>query len=299
MAMQVLQALEDGRILIADGAWGTELDARGLPRGAAPETWVLDNPEAVLDVGACYAEVGPDILMTDTLGGTRIKLARVGLADRVEEVNRRAVELSKQAADGRMPVFASVGPTGEFMAPLGTISEDDMVEVFAEQIAALIAGGADGFVLDTMIDVHEAKAALLAAKEQTDLPVVASMTFDRGARGYATIMGVRPGQAAEELQAAGAEIVGSNCGHGIREMIDVIALMAPATDLPLWAKPNAGIPRLVEGRAVFDETPEEFVAHFGALVEAGARVVGGCCGSTPGHIRALVAARDASANLRG
>jgi len=291
--MDVLQALSEGQILIADGAWGTQLDVRGLPRGAAPETWVLDNPQAVLDVGRSYAAVGPDILMTNTLGGTRIKLARIGLADRVEEVNRHAVELSQQAADGRMPVWASVGSTGEFLAPLGTVTEDEMTEVFAEQVAALLAGGAEGFVIESMIDLGEAQAALRAAKQHSDLPAVVSMTFEKGARGYATIMGVRPEQAAEELQAAGADIVGSNCGHGVREMVEVIALMGPATDLPLWAKPNAGMPKLIDGRTVFDETPEEFVAHFDALVAAGARVVGGCCGTTPEHIRALVHARDA------
>ena len=291
--MDVLQALSEGRILIADGAWGTQLDVRGLPRGAAPETWVLDNPQAVLDVGRSYAAVGPDILMTNTLGGTRIKLARIGLADRVEEVNRHAVELSQQAADGRMPVWASVGSTGEFLAPLGTVTEDEMTEVFAEQVAALLAGGAEGFVIESMIDLGEAQAALRAAKQHSDLPAVVSMTFEKGARGYATIMGVRPEQAAEELQAAGADIVGSNCGHGVREMVEVIALMGPATDLPLWAKPNAGMPKLIDGRTVFDETPEEFVGHFDALVAAGARVVGGCCGTTPEHIRALVHARDA------
>ncbi|MGD9496091.1 MAG: homocysteine S-methyltransferase family protein [Armatimonadota bacterium] len=290
--MDVLQALREDRILIADGAWGTQLSVRGLPRGAPPEQWVLDEPNALLDIGEAYAAVGPDILTTSTMGGSRIKLARAGLADHVDEINRRAVELSKRAGDGRIPVFASVGPTGEFMAPLGTISEAEMVEVFAEQIAALIAGGADALLIETMFDLGEAKAALRAAKQQSDLPAVACMTFDKGARGYATMMGVRPEQAAQELQAAGADIVGSNCGRGMREMVEVIALMAPETDLPLWAKPNAGIPTVVDGRAVFDETPAEFAAHFGALVEAGARVIGGCCGTTPEHIRALVQARD-------
>jgi len=296
--MDILRKLPQGRVLIADGAWGTQLDARELPGdrgrspGQAPETWVLDNPQAVREVGRAYADVGPDILMTNTLGGSRIKLERIGLGEHIAEVNRRAVELSKQAAEGRMPVFASVGPTGEFMAPLGTISEAEMVRVFAEQIAALLAGGADGFVIETMIDLGETKAALRAARQQCDLPVVTSMTFEKGARGFATVMGVRPEQAAEELQAAGADIVGSNCGHGIEEMVEVIALMRPATDLPLWAKPNAGMPKLVDGRTIFDETPDEMVAHFEALAVAGAQVIGGCCGTTPDHIRALVEARD-------
>jgi len=296
--MAGLQELGDGHILIADGAWGTLLDAlslrdgHGPSRGAPPEQWVLDEPEAVLDIGRSYAAVGPDILMTNTMGGSRIKLARAGLADRVEEINRRAVELSVEAAGGRIPVFASVGPTGEFMAPLGDIGEAEMVAAFAEQIAALLAGGANGIVIETMFDLRETKAALRAARDQSEVPVVASMTFDKGRSGYATIMGVPPEQAAEELQAAGADIVGSNCGHGMENMVEVIALMRPATDLPLWAKPNAGMPRLHAGQAVFEETPEDMVAHFGKLVAAGAHVIGGCCGTTPEHIRALIDARD-------
>ncbi|MGC9319002.1 MAG: homocysteine S-methyltransferase family protein [Armatimonadota bacterium] len=290
--MDVLERLNQGRILVADGAWGTQLDARGLPRGEPPEKWVLQRPEAVLEVGRGYAECGPDILMTVTMNGSPIALARAGLAEHVDEINRRAVELSMQAAAGRMPVFASVGPTGEFMEPLGEISEGEMVAAFAEQMAALLAAGADGIVIETMFDLGEAKAALRAANEHRAVPVVASMTFDRGKRGYATIMGVSPRQAAEELQAAGADVVGSNCGHGIEQAIEVIRLMRSATDTPLWCKPNAGIPRLQAGEAVFEETPEQMASHFEELVEAGAQVIGGCCGTTPKHIRALVRARD-------
>ncbi|MEA3403460.1 MAG: homocysteine S-methyltransferase family protein [Armatimonadota bacterium] len=290
--MDVLEQLNRGRILISDGAWGTELDARGLPAGEPPERWVLDNPNAVLDLARAYAESGPDILMTPTMGGTRITLARAGLADHVEQINRRALELSKQAAAGPMPVFASVGPTGEFMEPLGEVSEAEMVAAFAEQMRVLIAAGADGIVIETMFDLDETRAALRAVNEHSDVPVVVSMTFDKGQRGYATIMGVSPQQAAEELQAAGADVVGSNCGHGIAEAIEVTRLMRPATDLPLWCKPNAGMPRLEAGQAVFDQTPEEMASHFGELVAAGAQVIGGCCGTTPEHIRALIQARD-------
>ncbi|MGD9496092.1 MAG: homocysteine S-methyltransferase family protein [Armatimonadota bacterium] len=287
------QLLAEEKVVIADGAWGTQLAERGLQPGECPESWVLQQPDAVREVAAAYVAAGAQIVLTDTFGGSRLKLAKVGLGDRVEEINRVAAELSKDAAGEGALVFASVGPTGEFMAPLGLVREEEMVEIFAEQIRALVAGGADGILLETMTDLGEVKAGIRAAKENSDGPVVASMTFDRGAKGYATMMGVRPEQAAQELQAAGADIVGSNCGHGIENMVEVIALMAPGTDLPLWAKPNAGMPRLVNGRTVFDETPAEFAAHFGALVEAGARVIGGCCGTTPEHIRALVQARAA------
>ncbi len=285
--------LREREVLIADGAWGTQLAERGLEPGEPPESWVLSRPDEVRDVAARYVEAGAEIVLTNTFGGSRLKLARGGLDESVAELNRRAVELSKEAADGRALVFASVGPTGEFMAPLGTISEEEMVAVFAEQIAAMVEGGTDGILIETMTDLDETKAALAAAKARFDGPVVTSMTFDRGPAGYATMMGVTPQQAAKELQEAGADVVGSNCGHGIENIVEVARLMRPATDLPLWCKPNAGLPRLVDGRTVFDETPEQMVAHFGELVEAGAQIIGGCCGTTPNHIRALVAARDA------
>jgi len=289
------ELLAEKSVVIADGAWGTQLAERGLEPGEAPEAWVLTQPDAVRDVAAAYVASGAEIVLTNTFGGSRLKLAKAGLEDEAEEINRVATELSKDAAEGRALVFASIGPTGEFMQPLGLVTEDEMVAAFAEQVQAMSAGGTDGILVETMTDLGEAKAALRAAKEHFDGPVVVSMTFDKGLKGYATMMGVRPEQAAEELQAAGADIVGSNCGHGIENMVEVIELMAPATDLPMWAKPNAGMPKLVAGRTVFDETPEEMAAHFEALVAAGARIIGGCCGTTPDHIRALVDARDAMA----
>ncbi|NLO07220.1 MAG: methionine synthase [candidate division WS1 bacterium] len=286
------QLLSDRRVIIADGAWGTQLSERGLQPGEAPESWVLIQPDAVREVANAYVCAGAEIVLTDTFGGSRFKLAKVGFADDAEQINRRAAELSKDAAGDSALVFASVGPTGEFMQPLGLVSEEEMVEVFAEQIAALQAGGADGILIETMTDLGEAKAALQAAKNVFSGPVVVSMTFDKGPKGYATMMGVRPEQAAEELQGAGADVVGSNCGHGIENMVEVIRLMDGATDLPLWAKPNAGLPQLVGGKTIFTQTPEETAAHFGELVEAGARIIGGCCGTTPEHIRALVQARE-------
>ena len=289
------QLLDNGRIAIADGAWGTQLSERGLQPGEVPESWVLHQPDAVREVAQSYVEAGAEIVLTNTFGGNRLKLEKCHMADHADEINRRAVELSKDAAGDDALVFTSVGPTGEFMQPLGLISEEEMVAVFAEQVAAIVAGGTDGILVETMTDLGEAKAALQAARNGFDGPVVVSMTFDKGPKGYATMMGVTPEQAAAELQEAGANIVGSNCGHGIENMIEVIALMAPATDLPLWAKPNAGMPQLVDGQTVFTQTPEETAAHFGALVEAGARIIGGCCGTTPDHIRALVEAREAMA----
>ncbi len=284
------ELLPDDGVLVSDGAWGTELANRGLGAGVVPESWNLDRPDDVKAVAASYVEAGSDIILTNSFGGSRVKLEKGGLADRTAEVNRLAASLSKEAAGDRALVFASMGPTGEFLQPLGLMSEGDMIAVFREQAEALAEGGADGFIIETFIDLAEAKAALAAAKEVAGLPVVVSMTFEKGARGYATVMGVTPEVAAAELEAAGADGVGSNCGNGIDNIIEVARLMRPATSLPLWMKPNAGVPELVGGETVFKQSPAEMAALVGELIEAGAGIVGGCCGSTPDHIRAIAGA---------
>lgn len=279
--------LRDRGVLVADGAWGTFLADLGLPAGLAPERWNADRPDAVEQVARAYVDAGADVILTNTFGGSRFKLAQHGLADRAAELNRLGAEISRRAAGSRALVFASVGPTGEMLEPLGTATEADLVDAFAEQIAALASGGADGFCIESMSDLGEALAALKAARRVSDRPVVVSMTFDRGARGYATMMGVRPDQAARALTEAGATIVGSNCGNGIRNMVEVARLMRPATDRPLWMKANAGVPQLVDGRTVFRETPDDMAAHVPALIDAGAAIIGGCCGATPEHIRRM------------
>ena len=279
--------LEKKKILIADGGWGTELQKRGLAPGDPPEAWNLSHQEEVGAVARSYVEAGADIILTNTFGGSPLKLAKVHLEDKLLEINRQGARISKQAAGDQALVFASIGPSGEFMAPLGTVSEVDMVQGFAEQAMALAAGGADGIVVETMMDLAEAKAALRAAKESTSLPVAVTLTFNKGPKGYATMMGVRPEQAAAELERAGANILGANCGEGIDIMIELMGLMRSATTLPLWCKPNAGLPELVHGKTVYRETPEMMASKLKDLVRAGAKIVGGCCGTTPSHIRAL------------
>jgi len=284
--------LEKKKILIVDGGWGTELQKRGLPPGESPEAWNLSRSEDVLAVARSYVEAGADIILTNTFGGSPLKLAKVGLGGNLLEINRQGARISKQAAGDQALVFASIGPTGEFMAPLGTIREADMVKGFAEQARALAEGGADGIVVETMMDLAEAKAALHAAKENTSLPVAVTMTFNKGPKGYATMMGVRPEKAAAELERAGADIVGANCGAGIDIMIELMKLMHSATSLPIWCKPNAGLPELVDGKTVYCETPGMMASKLKGLVQAGASIVGGCCGTTPDHIRAFVAERS-------
>ncbi len=279
--------LQEKGILISDGAWGTELAKLGLPAGIAPESWNYEKPEQVLAVACSYVEAGADIILTNSFGGTRFKLERSGIADQLEKVNRTATEISRCAAGEETLVFASLGPTGEFMEPLGTLSETEVVAAFTEQVKALLAGKPDGLVIETMTDLGEARAALHACQQVCDLPVVVCMTYDKGAAGYATIMGVKPQQAAEELTQAGATAVGANCGAGIDNMIEIVRLLRAGTDLPLWAKANAGLPELENGQTVFRQGPADFAARAQELRAAGATIIGGCCGTTPEHIKAL------------
>ena len=284
--------LDEKRLLVADGAWGTELQRRVDDIGEAPERLNADAPDIVAAVARSYVEAGAEIIITNTFGGTRVKLAKAGLAERTAELNRLGVRLSRAAAAGVPLVFASIGPTGEFLEPLGTLTAEAMEEAFAEQIAACVEGGADGILIESMSDLGETTAAIRAARRVCALPVVATMTFSGGPKGYATMMGVTPEQAAAALDAAGADALGANCGAGIEQMAPITAALRGATGKPLWIKSNAGLPELLAGETVFRETPEEMARHFAELVEAGADVVGGCCGTTPEHIGLLVAERD-------
>jgi 5-methyltetrahydrofolate--homocysteine methyltransferase len=283
----LLEKLALKKILVADGATGTELARRGLPPGTAPEKWNLERPDEVRAVAAAYVAAGADIILTNTFGGTRFKLEKSGLEGDLFEINRAGAELAKQAAAGKALVFASIGPSGEFMEPLGPVEEEEMIAAFAEQVAALEKGGVDGFVIESFSDIAEAQAALFAVRENTELPAVVSLTFEKGKKGYATMMGVKPGEAADALEAADADAVGANCGAGMEQIIEVAKLIRSGTSLPLWFKPNAGLPKLVDGKTVFQETPEEFTSRLGELIAAGAAVIGGCCGTTPDHIRLL------------
>lgn len=285
--------LKAGEVLVSDGAWGTELARRGLPAGTAPEYLNLERPEAVLDVAAAYVLAGADIILTNSFGGSPAKLAKAQLGRQVAEVNRRAAELSREAAGDKAMVFGSVGPTGEFLQPLGEMSEQDMIAGFAEQIAALVEGGVHGIAIETMSDLGEAKAAVTAAREVGDLTVVACTTYQKGPKGYASMMGVTPDLAAGTLAEIGADIIGVNCGVGVEDVVEIVRAMRAATDKPIWAKANAGMPELVDGRTVFRASPDDMACYVPGLVRAGASVVGGCCGTTPDHIRAMAAARDA------
>jgi 5-methyltetrahydrofolate--homocysteine methyltransferase len=287
-----IDIFKDKKILLSDGAWGTELAKRGLKPGICPELLNVDNPGAVRDVAASYVAAGADIIITNTFGGTPYKLEKYHLAGRLEELNAAGARLSVEAAGSDAGVFVSLGPSGEFLEPLGTVTESEMVAAFARQVAACTGTGIQGFVVETMNDLPEAICALKAVKDNSDCIAIVSMTYDRGVKGYATMMGVKPDQAALELERAGADIVGSNCGSGIDNMLEITRLMSGATDLPLWIKSNAGMPELVDGETVFRETPEYMASRVAELIEAGANIIGGCCGTTPDHIKAIRAILD-------
>jgi 5-methyltetrahydrofolate--homocysteine methyltransferase len=271
--------------VVVDGAWGTQLQQRGLLVGACPDTWNLTQPEKVEEVARAYVEAGSQVILTNTFGSNRFILARHGLADQAAEVNRTGVDISLRAASGQAKVFASVGPSG-VMLMMGEVSADALRVAFAEQVQAIAQAGADGIAIESMSDPAEASLAVAAARE-TGLPVVACMSFDSGANRDRTMMGTTPEQAAEQLAAAGADVIGSNCGHGIADMVEVCRRLHAATDRPIWIKANAGLPENVGGKAVYRQTPAEFAAYIPQLVEAGAFFIGGCCGTTPEFIRAV------------
>jgi len=277
------------RVIFFDGAMGTMLQSMGLSGGDCPEEWNVTHPDALKRVHEGYVEAGSDVIETNTFGGSRFKLERYGKGDMVLELNRAGARLAKEVAGDRAIVAGSVGPTGEFLEPLGTVSEDEMLSTFREQAAALAEGGVDIFCIETMSDLREAELAVRAAKVETGLPVAATMAFNPDPRGFRTMMGVSPEEACRVLLDAGADVVGVNCGGiGIVDMARLVGEMRTYTDAPILAQPNAGVPQLIEGKAVFSDPPELMARHAPELVSAGADIIGGCCGTTPRHIKAMI-----------
>ena len=270
--------------LIADGAMGTELLALGLA-GDCPEAWNVERPEAVEGIHRSYVEAGAQVVLTNTFGATEWKLARSGREADQERFCRAAAENALKAAAGKGAyVLGDVGPTGELPEPYGARSVEEFESAFAAQIEMLAGAGVHGIIIETMASAVEAAAAVRAAKRCCDLPVLACVTYSAGKAGYRTMMGETVAQATEKVLEAGADVAGSNCGLGAAQMADVVREIRAVTGGPVLGKPNAGQPRLIEGRTVFDEGPEDWAAKTAAVAEAGANIVGGCCGTTPEHI---------------
>ena len=288
----LLARVRDGEVLISDGAMGTFLHAKGLAPGECPESWCVSHPDVVQGIAQAYIDAGSDIVETNSFGGTSFKLKPYGCAANVAEFNRAAAALAKQAMGGRGYVAASVGPTGHIVEEEGgDTTPEALYASFAEQVKALAEGGADAICIETMSSLTEAVQAIRAAKENTSLPVICTFTFEPGAKGFRTMMGLKPDRAAREAAAAGADVVGANCGNGIVNMLEITRQMRAAVpDVPILIHANAGAPVVEDGKTVFKETPEFMASRIKELIEAGANIVGGCCGTTPEHIRAMALA---------
>lgn len=272
--------------IILDGATGTNLMAAGMPIGVCPEAWILEHKEVLLNLQRGYVEAGTNIVYAPTFTGNRIKLEEYGLADRITEINTELVRLSREAVGDKALVAGDMTMTGQQLFPLGELMFEDLVEVYKEQASILDKAGADLFVVETMMSLQECRAAVLAIKEVSDKPVMVTLTYNEDGR---TLYGTPPEAAVVVLQSLGVDVIGINCSTGPMEMIEPVKIMAEYATIPILAKPNAGLPELVDGETVYRMTPEEFAEAGAALVEAGAAIVGGCCGTTPEHIAALTA----------
>ncbi|MCL2622287.1 MAG: homocysteine S-methyltransferase family protein [Planctomycetaceae bacterium] len=274
--------------VILDGGWGTQLQLHGLEVGAHPDLWNLTAPEKVEQVARAYVEAGSQVILTNTFGATKFTLEKHGYGDKVADVNRAGVEISKRATTGTpTKVFASMGPTG-VMLMMGEVKPEQLYDAFLEQAAAIATAGADAVVVETMSDPAEAELAVKAAKT-TGLPVAVSFVFDSGKNHDRTMMGTTPEQVVQRMTDAGADIIGSNCGQGIDGFIPICRRMRAVTAVPIWMKANAGLPEIEDGKTVYRQTPVAFAEKSRELAEAGANFIGGCCGTSPDFIRALVA----------
>ena len=272
------------RLMITDGAWGTELQARGLEPGQTPDGWNLNHTDRVESVARSYVEAGSQIILTNTF-----RANAVAIQGDLDAINRAGVEISKRAAAGRALVFASIGPTGKMLAA-GEVTPQQAYDAFAAQAHSLAVAGADALLLETMCEIDEARQAVTAAKT-TGLPVIVSFAFDTGKNKDRTMMGSTPEAVAVAMQEAGADAVGANCGVGVEFSVAICQRLHAACDLPVWMKPNAGMPKMDGGAIHYETSAEFFASYYAALREAGASFLGGCCGSTPEFVRALVRAR--------
>jgi len=290
---KITEAVKSGRILISDGAWGTFLQQKGMKPGECPEQWCIDKPDDVMDIARNYIEAGADMVESDSFGGTSFKLEHYGLSNKVSEINEAAAAISRKAAGENNWVIASIGPTGKMLI-MGDITEEELYQSFKDQAVALEKGGADAICIETMSAIDEATIAVKAAKENTNCEIICTFTFEKTVQGYyRTMMGVSPTDAAKSVLEAGVDILGTNCGNGIERMIDIVKEIRSVTsDVPILVHANAGLPQNINGVDVFPESPEDMANQVSGLISAGANIIGGCCGTTPDHIKAMKKAAE-------
>ena len=284
----IRKKLKTKKILVADGAMGTMLFARGLKPGEPPESVNLKNPEILKEIAQAYFDAGADIIHTNTFGASPLKLSDYRLEDKTEEINRIAVERIRKVVGYKAYVSGSIGPSGKLLKPFGDTEPDDIYKSYERQIKSLINADVDLICIETMTDLNEATLAIKAAKSiSPEIPIMATMTFDETPRGFYTIMGVSIDDAVVGLQKAGADIIGSNCGNGIENMIKIAREFKKLTTLPIIIQSNAGIPEMKDGKLFYSETPEFFAEKSKELIDAGVSIIGGCCGTTPEYIRTI------------
>ncbi len=284
----LLSEIKKGKILLSDGAWGTFLYKKGLQPGECPELWNITNRGDVLAIAKSYIEAGSDLILTNSFGGSPHKLNHFGLGDRAAELNKAAAEISKEAAGENHFTLGSIGPTGA-MLMVGDLSEQEMYDGFSLQAKALKEGGADAICVETMTDMQEGAIAVKAAKENTGLEVVCTFTFDKKVNNeFRTMMGVSVSEMVNAIKEAGADVIGTNCGNGFEQMIDIVSEIRKVDPtIPILVHANAGLPIYKDGETVFPETPDMMSSKVNELITCGANIIGGCCGTTPAHIRAL------------
>lgn len=285
----LLKAIEKGEVLISDGAWGTFLFELGLENGDCPEIWNLTRRNDVLSVAKSYIDAGSDMILTNSFGGHPIKLDHYGFKDKAYEINKAAAAISREAAGPDKFVLGSIGPTGVVLM-MGEVPDEEVYDGFCLQAKALEDGGADAICVETMMELEEAVLAIRAAKSCTNLEVISTFFFDKTVHGYyRTMMGISPEQMVKGVKEAGADIIGANCGVGMDQMIEVVqAIREEDSTTPILVHTNAGMPVIKDGKTVYPETPEEMAGKIPELVKCGANIIGGCCGTTPDHIRAFV-----------
>ena len=284
----IAEQVSQGRTLLSDGAWGTLLLKKGLTLDECPEMWCLTHRPDVLEIARSYVEAGADMIQTNSFGASRVRLAHYGLSARASEINEAAAAISREAAGLDRHVLGSIGPTALNVAT-GEIGQDEVLSAFREQAIGLERGGADAVCIETMSALDEACLAIRAAREATRLEIVCTFTFERTASGeYRTLTGISPAQMARAVLEAGARVIGANCGNGMAQMIDIVQeLRAAAPQTPILVHANAGLPAIRDGLAVYPESPEEMALLVPEILHAGANIIGGCCGTTPEHIRAF------------